>query len=160
MNYARGDYSTISGGQANTVVSNYGSILGGYSNIVSGRFGTVLGGSKNTASGRHSAALGFSAVSSGDFAFTACFTGSQCVNDVDNSIAFFADQLYLNDIAVHDLLPTVSRMLKEDDAIDSMESAMALAEEYESEFRKMEQDIDAALAKQGLLLNGVSKHLR
>eukprot|EP00750_Incisomonas_marina_P002485 INCI12362.2.p1 GENE.INCI12362.2~~INCI12362.2.p1 ORF type:complete len:182 (+),score=23.21 INCI12362.2:379-924(+) len=92
MNYAKGDYATIAGGQGNSVISNYGSIMGGYANLVSGRFGTVLGGSKNTASGRHSAALGFGAVSSGDYSFTACFTGEPCVNDVDNSIAFFRGQ--------------------------------------------------------------------
>lgn len=147
-NYAKGDYSTISGGQQNTIISNYGIIMGGYANLVSGRFGTVLGGSRNTASGHHSVALGFSAVSSGAYSFTACFTGERCINDEDNTIAFFADDMYLNDMSVNDIVAT-SRMLEED--AYALEETQKLLNEYTEDYENLVQQLDS-------LLNPTSSH--
>ena len=130
----------------NTVKSNYGTILGGYANTVSGRFGTVLGGSRNTASGRHSAALGYAAVSSGDYSFTACFSGERCVNDQDYSIAFFARNFYINDVNLNDALPQVRRVLAETDGgIGSMERGEELVAKYATEFEDMLAEVNAAM---------------
>jgi hypothetical protein len=155
-NLARGDYSTVSGGTMNTVKSNYGTILGGYANTVSGRFGTVLGGSRNTASGRHSAALGYAAVSSGDYSFTACFTGERCVNDQDYSIAFYADHFYINDVNLNDVLPAAKRVLAEKDGgIGSMERGDELVAKYTAEFEDVLAEVTVALAAHGALWDSI-----
>ena len=153
MNFAKGDYSTVSGGQQNTAISNYGTILGGYANVVNGRFGTVLGGSKNTASGRHSAALGFSATAKGDYSMVACFTGDPCETTTDNTIDFFAENFYINDVNLNDVMPSIGRLLSEDDESDSMQKAEELVAKYTSEYEGMIEEVNAAIAAQDALLN-------
>ena len=159
-NFAKGDYATIAGGQQNTVLSNYGTILGGYSNKVSGRFGTVVGGSKNTASGRHSAAIGYYAVDKGDYSMTACFTGEQCTNDQANTIAFFADAMYINDVSIDDLIASRARLLGEDDAVDTLSKAQNLAVEYSTNFDEIKAELEAAIAQQDALFNTIADKLQ
>lgn len=158
MNYAKGSYSTISGGQSNTVLSNYGSILGGYANRVQGRFGTVVGGSKNTAAGRHSVAMGFSAVASAEHSMTACFTGGPCVNDVANSIAFFAENMYINDINLNDVLGS-RRLLGVEDSLDTLDKASDALAKYTAEYDELIADVDAMMAKQDALFSAVANKL-
>jgi hypothetical protein len=158
LNRARGDYAVISGGEQNTVISNYGAIMGGYKNHVSGRFGTVLGGSKNTAAGRHSTVMGFSATTTGDYSMTACFTGDECVTDMDNTISFFSDYFYINDIEVTEVLGAAKRMLSESPA-DNIAKANELISDYTEEYEAMVAEVEAALAQQDALIESFNSKL-
>lgn len=57
-NDASGVYSTISGGHNNTANGSYSTVLGGNSNVASGAQASIIGGYTSTASGDYSTAFG------------------------------------------------------------------------------------------------------
>ena len=95
-NYGNAKFASVMGGFKNRVFSNYGTILSGFMNQVSGRFGTVLGGSRNYARGRYSVAAGFKANAYGDYSMTLGYSGEQCDNDNNHTMAICAESLSLN----------------------------------------------------------------
>ena len=126
--------------------------------MVSGRFGVVLGGSKNTASGRHSAAMGYGAVAGGDYSLTACFTGDQCVNNDDNTIAFFADNMFINDVNLNDILPDARRLLSTD-AVDALSKAQDVVDQYSLDYELLVAEVETAIAHQESLYQAVAGKL-
>lgn len=163
-------YSTLAGGQYNTIEGKWGTILGGKNNYVSGNYATVLGGAnnvilssnfgviaggnKNTVEGKMSIAIGSKAETRAAYSATFGFQKNVCETRADRVVNFCADEVAINGQPVLTLFVSRRRALAEDeeavlkgvsDIVFKQEAELAALDE---EMNELLEELDALIELQ------------